>query len=132
MPENLFYNTTAQGIILVINKSKKETNEVMLINASKLFEKGRPKNFLPEESIRHISDLYLCWKEEDGTSKIVTNEMVAKNDYNLSPSRYVAQNGAEEVLPLEDAVILLLDAENELAEANKKLKIIFSNLGLEV
>lgn len=132
MPENLFYNTTAPGIILVINKAKKKANEIMLINASKLFEKGRPKNFLTYESIMHISDLYLNWIEEEGTSKIATNQVVTKNDYNLSPSRYVAQNGAEEVLPLDDTVILLLDAEKELAEANKKLKIILSNLGLEV
>jgi len=52
MPENLFYNTTAPGIILVINKDKREKDEILLINASKLFAKGRPKNYLPDESIR--------------------------------------------------------------------------------
>ncbi|MEA1944199.1 MAG: class I SAM-dependent DNA methyltransferase [Euryarchaeota archaeon] len=36
MPENLFYNTTAPGIILVINKDKREKDEILLINASKL------------------------------------------------------------------------------------------------
>ena len=46
LPENLFYNTTSAGIILIINKEKKHKNEVLLINASKIFEKGRPKNFL--------------------------------------------------------------------------------------
>jgi len=43
LPENLFYNTTAPGIILVINKAKKHPGEILLINASKLFAKGRPK-----------------------------------------------------------------------------------------
>lgn len=130
MPENLFYNTTAPGIILIINKAKKKANEIMLINASKLFEKGRPKNFLPEESIRHISDLYLGWKEEDGTSKIATNEVVTKNDYNLSPSRYVAQNGADEVLPLEDAWIMLKEAEEKRKIADSQLHIALAGLGI--
>lgn len=132
LPENLFYNTTAPGIILIINKAKKKAKEIMLINASKLFEKGRPKNFLPEESIRHISDLYLGWKEEDGTSKIANKEVVVENDYNLSPSRYVAQNGAEEVLSLEDAVMLLKQAEIERQEANNKMIIMLEALGIRL
>lgn len=132
LPENLFYNTTAPGIILIINKAKKKAKEIMLINASKLFEKGRPKNFLPEESIRHISDLYLGWKEEDGTSKIANKEVVVKNDYNLSPSRYVAQNGAEEVLSLEDAAMLLKQAEIERQEVNNKMIIMLGALGIRL
>lgn len=93
MPENLFYNTTAPGIILVINKAKKHNNEILLINASKLFEKGRPKNYLPETTIPKIADMYLNWKQEEGVSKVIAREEVLKNDYNLSPSRYVAQDG---------------------------------------
>jgi len=113
MPENLFYNTTAPGIILVINKDKREKEEMLLINASGLFAKGRPKNYLPDESIKQISDIYLNWKEEEGISKIITKEEVAKNDYNLSPSRYMTQDGEDDTLPLEDAVVLLNEAEEE-------------------
>ena len=69
LPENLFYNTTAPGIILVINKEKKHKDEVLLINASTLFEKGRPKNFLPEENVKLIAEIYHNWKEEEGISK---------------------------------------------------------------
>ena len=130
MPENLFYNTTAPGIILVINKNKRKKNEILLINASKLFKKGRPKNYLPYESIEQISDVYLNWKEEEGISKIITEEEAIKNDYNLTPSRYVAQNGADDTLPLEDAVILVKEAEEERQEADKKMKDILGSLGM--
>jgi len=59
MPENLFYNTTAPGIILVINKKKKHKGEIILINASKLFAKGRPKNYLTDENIQKVyKDLF--------------------------------------------------------------------------
>lgn len=133
LPENLFYNTTAPGIILIINKAKPETrkSQILLINASKLFEKGRPKNFLPDESIQKISQIYLNWKEEEGISKIIPIEEAVRNDYNLSPSRYVAQNGEDDTLPLDEAVVLLKEAEEERIEADKKLKNFLSELGMD-
>ena len=129
LPENLFYNTTAPGIILIINKNKKHKNKILLINASKLFEKGRPKNFLPEKSIRQIAGIYHKWKEEKGISKIITKEEAAKNDYNLSPSRYVAQDSGEEVLPLEDAIVQLQEAEEERKQADEKLNEVLEEIG---
>jgi len=130
MPENLFYNTTAPGIILVINKAKRKENEILLINASNLYKKGRPKNYFPDESIRQISELYLKWEEKKGVSKIVSKEEVVKNDYNLSPSRYVAQEGKDETLPLEDAVVLLKEAEEERKRTDNELKKILEKLGV--
>ena len=132
LPENLFYNTTAPGVILVINKFKpiERRGQIMLINASKLFKKGRPKNYIPDESIELISDIYLKWREEAGLSRIITKEEAAKNDYNLSPSRYVAQNGVDETLPLEDAVIQLKEAEEEREKADERLKEILKEMGL--
>jgi len=43
LPENLFYNTTAPGIILVVNKAKRHPGEILLINASRLFTKAGPR-----------------------------------------------------------------------------------------
>mgnify|MGYP006279603501 FL=1 len=130
LPENMFYNTTAPGIILIIDKDKKHKGEVLLINGSKHFTKGQPKNFLAEEHINTISDLYLNWKEEEGLSAVVTNEESAKNDYNLSPSRYVIQNGEDDTLSLEDAVVLLKEAEEERKDADEKVDEILNKLGL--
>jgi type I restriction enzyme M protein len=134
LPENLFYNAAAPGIIIVINKAKQAERKgnVLLINASKLFSKGRPKNYLSEENIKKISDIYLNWKEEEGISKIITNEESIKNDYNLSPSRYVAQNGEDETLQLEDALVQLKEAEEERTKADEKLKEIMKTLGIDL
>jgi len=132
LPENLFYNTPAPGIILVINKAKSNDRkgQMLLINASRLFEKGRPKNYLPDENIQQLADIYYHWKEEEGISKIVTVTEVAKNDFNLSPSRYVAQNGEDDTLPLEDALVQLQEAEEERQKADEKLKAILEELGV--
>jgi len=132
MPENLFYNTTAPGIILVINKNKRNPGEILLINASTLYEKGRPKNFFPDDSIMQISEIYLNWEEKEGISKIISKDEAVKNDYNLSPSRYVEQEGEDDTLPLEDAVVLLKEAEEERKEADEKLKKILEQLKLEI
>ncbi len=132
MPENMFYNTTAPGIILVINKAKRKKNELLLINASKLFEKGRPKNYLPESSIRQIADIYLNWKEENAVSKVIPREEAVKNDYNLSPSRYVARNGQDDTLPLEDAIVQLQEAEEERKDADRKLQEVLKGLGISL
>jgi type I restriction enzyme M protein len=132
LPENLFYNTPAPGIVLIINKKKAHPGEVLLINASKLFSKGRPKNHLTEEHVEQMADIYNEWREEKGVSAIVTKEGVARNDYNLSPSRYVAGAEDEEVVPLEEAVVLLQEAEEEREEVDRELDEVLSRLGLGV
>jgi type I restriction enzyme M protein len=131
LPENLFYNTSAPGIILVIHKAKPHPGEVLLINASKLFTKGRPKNELTEDHIRQIADLYLGWEAQEDLSAIVTEEEAARNDYNLSPSRYVSVEEGEPVLPLEEAVVLLAQAEEARAEADAALNDVLALLGFE-
>ena len=134
LPENLFYNTTAPGIIIVINRAKPESRRghVQLINASTLFRKGRPKNYLPDESIRRIADIYLQWKEEEGICRIIPDEEIIKNDYNLSPSRYVALDSGDETIPLEEAVVRLKEAEEETREADESMKRILREMGLGI
>jgi len=129
-PENLFYNTSAPGIIMIINRAKPHPGEILLINASKLFTKGRPKNALADEHVAQIGQLYHDWTAEDGVSAIITTTEAAKNDYNLSPSRYVASGEQEEVLPLEEAMVLLAEAEEERTAADRELLRVFEALGL--
>ena len=132
LPENLFYNTNAPGIIIVINKAKpaERKNRILLINASRLYEKGRPKNFLPDSSIEQLTNIYLNWEEVEGISKIISKDEAAKNDYNMSPSRYVAQNGEDDTLDLEDAIVQLKESEEERNQADEKLRKILEELGV--
>src|SRR4029079_17419103 len=57
LPENLFYNTTAPGIIIVLNKAKPKDQQgkLFLLNASREFVKGDPKNYIPANAILHIA-----------------------------------------------------------------------------
>jgi type I restriction enzyme M protein len=129
LPENLFYNTTAPGIIMVLNKAKAHPGEILLINASKLCAKGRPKNYLTDEHIQQIYEIYRDWRAEDGVSAVITTQEAARNDYNLSPSRYVASDDVEPPLPLEEALVLLAQAEEERTEADAELDTVLQVLG---
>lgn len=130
LPENLFYNTTAPGIVLVLNKAKPHPGEILLINASALFVKGRPKNELTDAHVAQIADIYQRWEAVAGLSAIITTAEAARNDFNLSPSRYVTTDGNEEALPLEEAMTLLREAEEERAEADAALAEVLRELGL--
>jgi type I restriction enzyme M protein len=135
LPENLFYNTTAPGVIIIINRAKRHKGEILLINASRAFEKGRPKNFLSESHIEAIARIYHEWCAVDANgdapaSAIITLADAARNDYNLSPSRYVQLNGEEETLPLEEALVRLQEAEEERAHADQQLQDALQTLGI--
>jgi type I restriction enzyme M protein len=129
LPDNLFYNTPAAGVVMVINRKKRKPGQILLINASKLCAKGRPKNYLEEQHIQQIAEAYHEWKAIEGLSAIIRKEESVKNDYNLSPSCYVSIGGQEEALPLEEAVVLLQEAKEERAEADKQLDAVLSKLG---
>lgn len=111
------HNTSVPGIILVINKAKSHSGEILLVNGSKLCAKGRSKNYFTDGHIAQIATLYLNWKVEDELSAIVTEEEVARNDYNFNPSRYVITDNGEPVLFLEEELVLLTQAEETRAEA---------------
>lgn len=50
LPENLFYNTSAPGIVIFINKSKQHKDKIFLLHAGKEFEKGDPKTIFPMQA----------------------------------------------------------------------------------
>lgn len=98
LPENLFYNTTAAGVIVVLNKRKHAARKgkITLLNASRHFRKGRPKNYLPAEDIKSLAAAYLKGEPVDGELNVIDQRQAAEAEYNLSPSRWGAQhNGAE-------------------------------------
>ena len=97
LPENLFYNTTAAGVIMILRKSKpKDRREkIVLVNASGEFRKGTPKNYLTDEGIKRVVDAYLAGEPATGLAAVITTEEAARSDYNLSPAKFVVNGRAE-------------------------------------
>lgn len=130
LPENLFYNTTAPGIILVLNRAKtvERKEKLFLLNASREFTKGDPKNYIPGDAILRIAGTFSAWQEEEKYSRIVSREEIAKNDYNISPSRYIHTGEAEEYRPIAEIVEELESLEAEARETDAALKTILARL----
>lgn len=132
LPDNLFYNTTAPGLLLCLNrnKAKELRGRVILINGSHEFEKGRPKNFIPKESIHRIADAFHAAIDVADFLKVISNEDAAQNDYDLSPNRYVATSEEVELLPLDQAVGALYQAQEERGRTDEALTRALARLGL--
>ena len=131
LAENLFYNTPAPGIVLLLNKAKSRDrkDKLLLINASREFAKGDPKNYLPEESISRIVETSRDWKEQDKFSKIFNKDEIAKNDFNISPSRYIHAWEDEGYRPINEVVEELRSLETAMAESGAQLDSVLSRLG---
>ncbi|HBO6191096.1 TPA: N-6 DNA methylase [Pseudomonas aeruginosa] len=114
LPENLFYNTTAAGVIVVLNKRKPAARKgkIHLLNASRHSRKGKPKNYLPDEDIRPLAAMYLKGEPIEGELAIITTQQAEEADYNLSPSRWVGQNGNAEIGSIPN-LLLALEQLNE-------------------
>jgi type I restriction enzyme M protein len=94
LPENLFYNTPAAGVIVVLSKRKPAArrDSIVLLNASLRVNKGKPKNYIPEHDIRLLAAAFLKGEPVDGEIAVITRRQAEEADYNLSPSRWVQQN----------------------------------------
>ncbi len=134
LPENLFYNTTAPGIILLLNKAKpaERRGQIMLINASQEFEKGRPKNFIPDAGIRKIAEAFHRWQNAEKFCRLITLADAERNDYNLSPSRYVDTGEAEQHRDVQSIIDDLASLEADAAALDAELKGILKLLGYTI
>lgn len=132
LPENLFYNTNAPGILLFLNRNKPKNRQkkLLLVNASQVVEKGDPKNFIPTAGIERIARVFLAWKEEKKFAKIVTREQVAKEDYNISPTRYIHVADAETLRPIATILEELKAIDAEAAGANAALRKALKKVGI--
>jgi len=131
LPENLFYNTSAPGIILFLNKAKplERQEQLFLLNAAKAFVKGDPKNYIPDEQIEQISQRFIEWQEVENFSRRVDLAEIVKNDYNISPSRYIHTGEKEEYRPIPEILEELNELESQATETDRELKEILRRLG---
>jgi len=129
LPSNLFFSTGIPVCILVLKKCKKH-DDVLFINASEHFEKGKRQNTLREEDIERIVKAYQFREELPRYSKKVSMEEIEKNGYNLNISRYVNTSMEEEKIDLKEVNQNLIDIEKRIKESTEKHNVFLKELGL--
>ena len=130
LPDNLFYNTNAAGIILVLSKRKPEVRKgrIVLVNASQRVGKGRPKNFIPQEDIQPLAAMFLKGEPVDGEVAVITQEQAAEADYNLSPSRWVGQTDTVDHRPISEIIADMQRLDEEAREVDASLMRMLEHL----
>lgn len=88
LPANIFYGTGIPTIIIVL-RQKRENTDVLILDASKGFEKEGKNNKLRACDIRKITDTVVNRLDIPKYSRKVSREEIQANDYNLNIPRYV-------------------------------------------
>ena len=119
LPPDLFFGTSIATCVVVLKKSKKD-NATLFIDASAEFVRGGNKNKLTEANRKKILNAFIDRKDIDYFAKLVPNNVISENDYNIAISSYVEQeNTTEEVdiLKLNAHIAEIVIKQNKLRTA---------------
>jgi len=130
LPPNLFYGTSIPTCILVFKKTREHSDNVLFIDASNDFEKGKNQNRLREEDVDKIIDTYTKRISIEKYSRLATLEEIAENDYNLNIPRYVDTFEEEEQIDLAAVKAKIEAVDRDITEVDRELETYFKELGL--
>ena len=130
LPSNLFYSTGIPVCIMVLKKCKK-ADDVLFINASEHFDKGKRQNSLSKKHIENIVETYKYRKETERYSRKASMEEIEKNGYNLNISRYVSTAEPEKKIDLVKVNTELIEIEKRIKSNTDKHNVFLKELGLK-
>lgn len=118
LPAGIFYSTGIPTIIMVLKKDR-PGRDVLFIDGSKEFVKGKPQNTLTDANIERLYNAYKDRKDEEKFCHVATFEEIQENDFNLNIPRYVDTFEPEPDVDLGELNKEMAET-NEQIEANKK------------
>lgn len=119
LPANLFYNTSIPTCIIVLKKHR-DGRDVLFIDASKKFEKGKKQNTMTDEHINAVLELYHKREMVEKEAFLASFEDIEKNDFNLNIPRYVDNFEKEEEIDLNDLLADIKATDEELEKTEKE------------
>lgn len=132
LPANLFYSTGIPVCILVLKKCK-QPDDILFINASEHFEKGKRQNKLLDEHIAEIVSTYQNRSEKERYAKRVpTQEVIDAHGYNLNISRYISTAEPEEQIDLNTVHTDLTALQEKINTATQTHNEFLKELGLSL
>lgn len=131
LPPNLFYGTSIPTIILVLKKNRKK-KDVLFIDASKEFEKGKNQNYISDENINKILETYRARKDVDKYAHVASNEEIKENEYNLNIPRYVDTFEEEEPIDLQEVIKQIEEDNKEIEQLEREIAEQLKILGVEI
>jgi type I restriction enzyme M protein len=136
LPAGIFFGTSIPTCILVFKKNRKNDGNVLFIDASNHFEKGKAQNFMRNEDVDRIIEAYSKRESVEKFAHVAKLTEIEENDYNLNIPRYVDTFEEEDLVDLEEtseALSILADAtelvDRKLKEFTGQLDIPFPRGG---
>lgn len=130
LPANLFYGTGIPATIMVFKKCRKESEDVLFIDASTEFQKSTNQNYLANENVESIFGTYHKREEVDKFSRRITLEEIKKNDYNLNIPRYIDTFEPEPDVDIETVTKELHELNTGESEIQIKIASFCKELGI--
>lgn len=127
LPANLFYNTSIPTCIIVLKKHR-DGRDVLFIDASKKFEKGKKQNAMTDADIDSVLELYNKRETVEKESYLASFEDIEKNDFNLNIPRYVDNFEKEEEIDLNALLENMKDTDKQIAEVQDEFLAMLKEL----
>ena len=122
LPANLFYGTSIPTCVLVFKgREARQNKDILFIDASNDFEKGKNQNKLTSDNINKIIDTYRNRENVEKYSHVASLAEIKENDYNLNIPRYVDTFEEEEVIPLSEVAQELTEVKAEIESSYQSL-----------
>lgn len=123
LPANLFYGTSIPTCVLVFKgrEARGNNKNILFIDASNEFEKGKNQNKLTEENIKNIIKVYQNREDVDKYAHVASLDEIKENDFNLNIPRYVDTFEEEVVVPLSEVAKELEEVREKIETASKEL-----------
>ncbi|MHB8075639.1 type I restriction-modification system subunit M [Desulfosporosinus fructosivorans] len=131
LPANLFYGVSIPTTILVFKKNRK-TKDILFIDASNEFIKGKNQNKLTHENINKIIVTYKNRADVDKYAHVASLEEIKENEFNLNIARYVDTSEEEQAIDLDEVNKQLEQDKQEIAELEAKINEQLRILGINV
>ncbi|MER9689676.1 type I restriction-modification system subunit M [Mesorhizobium sp. M0139] len=131
LPANIFYGTGIPTCILVFKKCREASDDILFIDASRDFERGKNQNTLRVQDVDRIIATYRARTSEERYSHVVPITEIHENDYNLNIPRYVDTFIEEEQVDLIEVLGELRKIDNQLKDVDQRLAGFCQELGLE-
>ena len=127
LPANLFYNTSIPTCIIVLKKHR-DGRDVLFIDASKKFDKGKKQNAMTDEHIDAVMELYSKRETVEKESYLASFEDIEKNDFNLNIPRYVDNFEKEEEVDINALLTQMDQTDKELEQAQGEFLFLLKDL----
>ena len=130
LPANIFFGTSIPTVILVFKKNRTNADNILFIDASNEFEKGKNQNLLRDCDVEKIIETFKNRETIDKYSYVAPMSEIVENDYNLNIPRYVDTFEEEEQIDIKEVQANIKKIDEELEELYKSLEEDLKELGL--